>query len=205
MRIPGPSRPAIGRIYAVEKDGVKMWRKAQVAVGTLNDGHRARLASGQAAQGVALAIPRRHRVGEDAHHLAQQLRVERERKAQREGQRKYKLPQRHVGQDMIHQVQGALVHPPAEAARAHGSGLTREGDDVVLAAIIAVQVREAPRENSAVQILVQFLRHELRQRAPAGGVRPLLLEGQQVLLQHLIKGSLVRLPARVDRAGRRRL
>jgi hypothetical protein len=41
--------------------------------------------------------------------------------------------------------------------------------------------------------------------APAGLVGPLLLEGQKVLLQHLIKGSLVRLPARVDRTRRRRL
>ena len=51
---------------------------------------------------------------------------------------------------MIHQVQRPLVHPPAEATGAHGSGVAREGDDVVLAAIIAVQVREAPRENSAI-------------------------------------------------------
>jgi len=50
-----------------------------------------------------------------------------------------------------------------------------------------------PARESAVQILVQFLRHKFRQRAPAGLVGPLLLEGQQVLLQHLIKGSLLRL------------
>jgi hypothetical protein len=31
---------------------------------------------------------------------------------------------------------------------------------------------------------------------PAGLVGPLLLEGQQVLLQHLVKDSLLRLPAR---------
>jgi hypothetical protein len=71
---------------------------------------------------------------------------------------------------------------------------------MVLAAGIAVQVSEASPQDSTRHEPVQFIRHELRQRAPVGGVGPLLLEGQQVLLQHLVKGSLLRLPARINRA-----
>jgi hypothetical protein len=65
---------------------------------------------------------------------------------------------------------------------------------VVFAAGVAVEVRKAPAQNSAVEVLVQFFRDERRQRPTAGLVGPLLLEGQQVLLQHLIDGSLLRLP-----------
>jgi hypothetical protein len=65
---------------------------------------------------------------------------------------------------------------------AHGPRPTREDDDVVLAAIIAVQMREAPRENSAVEAFVWLLLHKFRQRAPTGLVGPLLFEGQQVPL-----------------------
>ena len=79
--------------------------------------------------------------------------------------------------------------------------LTNYQMDVVLAASIAVQVGKTSRENSAVQILVQLFGHELRQRAPAGLVGPLLLEGQQMLLQHLVERGFLRLPARVHRAG----
>jgi hypothetical protein len=100
---------------------------------------------------------------------------------------------------MIREVQRPVVHAPAQTTWAHGPGLAAEGDDLVLAAIVAVQVRETPRENSAVQILMQFLRHEFRQGASTGIVGPLLLEGQQVLLRHLVEGSLLRLPARIDR------
>ena len=70
---------------AIEEQGVKVGRAAQVAVGPLDHGHGAALTVGQAAVDVAPPIPRGHRVGEDAQHLAQQLAVEGEREAQREG------------------------------------------------------------------------------------------------------------------------
>jgi len=53
--------------------------------------------------------------------------------------------------------------------------------------------------------LLQFFSYELRQRPPAGLVGPLLLEGQQVFLQHLVERSLLRLPARIDRPRERGL
>jgi hypothetical protein len=96
---------------------------------------------------------------------------------------------------VIHQVQRALVHPSAETAWADGSRFAAEGDNVVLATGFAVEVREAACENPAVEVLVQFFSYERGQRLAAGVVGPLLLEGQQVLLQHLVKGSFLRLPA----------
>jgi len=49
---------------------------------------------------------------------------------------------------------------------------------------------------------VKLVEHELRQRAAAGFIRPLLLEGQQVPLHNLIEDRLPWLPARPHRAGR---
>jgi len=52
---------------------------------TVDGGHGAGFAVGQAARDVAFAIPARHGIGEDAQDLAQQLPVEGEGKSQREG------------------------------------------------------------------------------------------------------------------------
>jgi hypothetical protein len=196
---------AIGRVHTVEEDGVKMRVEPEVAVGALDDRHGAELAGGQTAVDVSPSVPGRHRVREDAHHLTEQLSVEREREAQGEGNCEHELSQRYVGQHVIHEVQRSLIHPPAETTGAHRASLARKRHSMMLATGFTEKVGETSAQDSARHERVQFLRHELRQRAPAGGVGPLLLEGQQVLLQHLIKGSLVRLPARVDRAGRRRL
>jgi hypothetical protein len=57
-----------------------------MTVDPLDGGHGAGLAVGQAALAVAPAVPRGHRVGEDAQHLPQELALEREGKPQREGQ-----------------------------------------------------------------------------------------------------------------------
>jgi hypothetical protein len=82
---------AVGRVDAVEKRHVKMRRKAQVAVGALDDGHRTGLAGWQAAVSVAFLVPGRDRVGEDTQNLAEQFPVEGERKAQREGHCEHEL------------------------------------------------------------------------------------------------------------------
>jgi len=51
----------------------------------MNGGDRAALAAAKPAVSLALAIPPRHGVGEDTQDLAEQLSVERQREAQREG------------------------------------------------------------------------------------------------------------------------
>ena len=186
---------AIRRVHAVEKNGVKMRIEPQITVGALDDGHGAGLAGRQAALDVPPFVPGGDCVRENAHHLTKQFPVEGEGEAQRERHGQHELTDGHVRQDVIHEVQRALVHSSAKAAWAHCPGLAAEGDNVVLAAVVAIKVREASRKNPAVEKLVQLLRHKLRQRAPAGLVGPLLLEGQQVLLQHLVKRGLLRLPA----------
>jgi hypothetical protein len=117
---------AVWAVDAVEKDGVQMRVEPQITVCALNDGHGAGLAGGQAAVSVAPAIPARDRVREDAHHLTEQLSVEREWEAQRKGHGQHELPQRHIGQDKIREVQRSLIHPPAETTGAHRASLAAE-------------------------------------------------------------------------------
>ena len=73
---------------------------------------------------------------------------------------------------------------------------------MVLATGLAEEVCEASAQDSTRHKAVQLVGHELGQRASAGLVGPLLLEGQQVSLDYLEKGSLLGLPARVHQAGR---
>ena len=65
--------------------------------------------------------------------MVEQVSVEREGKSQREGHGDHKLPNRYIGQDVIHQVRGARRHSPAQTARIHGSGITAKGHNMVLA------------------------------------------------------------------------
>jgi hypothetical protein len=56
---------------------------------------------------------------------------------------------------------------------------------MMLAARLAVQVCQTSSQDSTRHEPVQLVQHELRQRATVGVVGPLLLEGQQVLLDYL--------------------
>jgi hypothetical protein len=70
---------AVWRVDTVEKQAVKVRVAPEVAGGAMNGGDRAALAARKSAVSLALAIPPRHGVGEDAQDLAQQCAVERER------------------------------------------------------------------------------------------------------------------------------
>jgi hypothetical protein len=76
---------------------------------------------------------------------------------------------------------------------------------MMLATGLTEKVGETSAQDSARHERVQFLSHERRQRPPAGRVGPLLLESEQVFLHHHVQGSLLRLPARIDRARGRGL
>jgi hypothetical protein len=121
----------------------------QVTVGALDDCHGAGLAGRQAAVDVPPPIPPRHGVREDAHYLTEQFPVEGERESQGKRHGDHKLSQRHVGQNVIREVESPLVHPPAETTWARGSGLARERDNVVLMAGLAEKVGETSRQDAA--------------------------------------------------------
>jgi hypothetical protein len=58
-------------------------------------------------------------------------------------------------------------------------------------------IRKTPPQDFAGHEPVQLIQHELRQRPAVGRIGPMLLEGQQVLLEHLLKRCFFRLPPRI--------
>jgi hypothetical protein len=138
---------AVGRVHAIQENRVQMRIEPQITVCALDDGHGAGLAGRQAAVDVSPSVPGRHGVREDAHHLTEQFAVERKREAQRKGHGQHELSQRHVGQNVIREVESPLVHPPAETTWARGSGLARERDNIVLVAGLAEEVGETSSQD----------------------------------------------------------
>jgi hypothetical protein len=80
--------------------------------------------------------------------LSEQCSIEREGESQRKGERDHELAQSYIGQEVVHQVACALVHPPAETTGADRSGLARERDKVVLLAGLTEEACEASTQDS---------------------------------------------------------
>jgi hypothetical protein len=58
---------------------------------------------------------------------------------------------------MVGQMRGGLGHAPRVAGRAHAAPFAGEGDEEVVAALIAVGACEAVSQNSAVEIAAKGL------------------------------------------------
>jgi hypothetical protein len=175
-------------VGAVQEERVEVGVQAQITGRALNDGHGAARSVGQAPPGLARAVPRRHGVGEDSQHRAQDLRVERERKPQRVRQRQHPLADRDVlGEHVIHQVGRSLVHAPAQTAGAKPPALAAEGHQMPLMARVAEEVSKASRQDSTRQEPAQLLGHESGQAPAVRRFSPLLLERRQVLLHRMVQ------------------
>jgi hypothetical protein len=62
-----------------------------------------------------------------------------------------------LGQDVVDQVCGSLVHASPQAARAETPTLATEGHEMAFVASVAVHLRESVRKDAAGQELLQFL------------------------------------------------
>ena len=88
---------------------------------------------------------------EGAKHGARELRVVGTAVTEGIGQRKHPLPNRDLGQDSIDQVRGGICHSTSAAGRAETAALAREGNQAVMAAVVAVETEEAVRQNAAAK------------------------------------------------------
>ena len=59
----------------------------------------------------------------------------------------------------------SIDHPPGAAGRAKPATLTAEGNQVLMAAGIALDTQEPVPEQAALQVVVEFLAHEFWQMA----------------------------------------
>ena len=71
--------------------------------------------------------------------------------AKRVGQGEHPLPDGNAGNNAVHQVRGRIRHASAAAGRADRSAMTRKRQELLLAADLALQAKEATRRNPAFE------------------------------------------------------
>lgn len=87
----------------------------------------------------------------DLQHGCNQLGLCGQQQAQGDGQRQHPLAYRHMGDDVIHQVRRSLRHAPGSARWAEPAPLATERDELVVAAVAAVQSQEAVGQDAAFE------------------------------------------------------
>ena len=105
---------------------------------------------------------------------------------------------------MVHQVRRSLRHAPGPARRAKAAPFAAESEQLVVAAVAAVQAQEAVGQDAALEEGVELVFDELRQVC-AGSVFGLSEERRGVLLHKAVQRGLFRAVAFVvDRGAIRR-
>jgi hypothetical protein len=110
----------------------------------------------------AEALHQRYR----AEHQRQRTRMGRQQKPQRVRQRQHPLPQRMLGQHLIGQPRGGLGHASCAARRAESALLATECDQLVGVTGHAAHALEALLQSAALQVGLELLLYEGRQRPP---------------------------------------
>lgn len=140
--------PPVGQVHAVQEQHVKVRIEPQIARTALDHRHCPAPATAQTPPFLPLAIPGAHRVDEDPQHRCQQAPVEGQREPQRVRHGQHPLPDRDLGQDVVHQVGGTFIHPATQAARTEASALAAKRHQMPLATSLAEQLGDAPGERT---------------------------------------------------------
>ncbi len=90
--------------------------------------------------------------------------------------------------DLVHQVGRRLRHAPGAARRAQAAPLADEGDQRVVATVVAAQPQEAVGQDAALEERVELVRHEPR-KIGAGVGSGLGDEGRGVLPHQAVQRS----------------
>lgn len=130
---------------------------------------------------------------EGAQHLAREPRVVGAAVTEWVGQREHPLTDRHLRQHAIDEVSRRICHATPATRRTEAAALAREGDEAVVAALVAVEPKEAVCENATAKERAKLLLDEARRRLlPKGRARE---EVFQLLADDLVKEGLLRLVA----------
>jgi hypothetical protein len=106
----------------------------------------------------------------DREHRAAELMIPRYEVPQPVGQREHPLVHLHGGHDRVHEVRGALGHPPSPATRAEPPALAGEREQVLKRTTLAAHPRKAVGQHPAGQELKKLARDELGQAGAVGPV-----------------------------------
>jgi hypothetical protein len=158
----------------------------------------ARCADGSLYTGT-VAVEAEHRLDEQPRQRRQQRPVVAETLAPREWHREHPLTERHAHrQHVLHQMRSRRRHLPPQARRTESPALAAERHQPRLLAPVTPKTREPSAEQAAVEIALEFLPHELRQRDREGTVVHRAVERGEVVLHHLIERRLLRSATLVD-------
>ena len=143
--------------------------------------------------GLPEQVARDHAV-HDLQHGRHQLGLRGRQQAQRDRQphdpNEHPLANRHVGDDVVHQVRRRLRHATSAARGAKAAPLAGEGDKLVAGAVTAAQPQEAVGQDAALEEGVELVLHELRQLGSGAGFG-LGDEGRGVLLHQTVQRGLL--------------
>jgi hypothetical protein len=114
-----------------------------------------------------LAIEVAQRPGMDREHRTGEPVIPRQEVPQPIGQREHPLAHRNERNHFVHQVRGALGHPPAPAARAEPPALAGERQQVLKCTTVAAHPGKAVGQHPAGQELAKLPRDELGQADPS--------------------------------------
>jgi hypothetical protein len=128
----------------------------------------------------APAKPREQGTDEGAHDFAREPRVVGAAVAECVGERENPLPHRRFRQHAIDQMCRRIRHATSTARWTEAAALARERDQAIVAALVAVESKEAVCENSTAKERARLLLDEARGRALTGtGVGQESLQRQQ--------------------------
>jgi hypothetical protein len=204
-------RPVVVRDeYAIEHDGMEMRVQAQIRGNTLHNGNRPALPGADAKRiSHRTPIETEHRVDEDAPDCAEQFAVIRKAGTQCEWHGEDELSERHSWQNVIHQICRDLGHTSTQTRGTKCSTLTRKRDEALVATlgILALDQSEAPAEQAAVDVALEFALDELGQwRREA--LLDRCVEREPIFAHHLMErngfGSAARVRVRAGCRGQRR-
>ena len=112
--------------------------------------------------------------------------------AQPERQREHPLPDRHVGQDGIHEVSGALDHTAPAAAGTEPSPLARERHQPLRAAAATPEAGEAAGEPAAPQEVAELILDESREPLAGSQAPGIGTEGLPMFLNDPVQQAFAR-------------
>ena len=164
-------RVGVPRVDAIERERVKVRLQLHVARDALHHVHHAAAPARDSLERHSPSIEAEQRVAQEAADAPEQLCVVSEARAQRERKRQHPLPQGYRRQHVLDEMAGCLRHSPAETRGAESPAPTAERHELTLAAVVAAEQREAPRQQATREIPVELVAHERGQLRPLLGER----------------------------------
>ncbi len=151
------------RIDPIEHQAMEMWREIQRRPETLNERNRRTVSCAYAmVTARAATLVREQRAKKHAQYLAREPRVPGTPVPERIRQRQHPLADRDFRYDAVDETGGGIGHSAPATRGAEPSALTRECDQTIVAAAIAVYPDETSGEQAAVEVGTQLALYEPR-------------------------------------------